>query len=95
MSKSVLFIIIVLVIIFTIIASQYYHKRHLEYKMADIEKAIRSAYPKGVESVDKNDLVNAVKKHFHCSAKEAHYIIGVAKRKQLVDVTGKYVTLIG
>ena len=94
MSKSVLFIIIVLVIIFAIIVSQYYHKRHQEYKMADIEKAVRGAYPKGVESIDKKDMVNAVKKYFHCSAKEAHYIIGVAKRKQLVDVAGNYVTLL-
>lgn len=93
MSKSVLFIIIVLVIVFGIIVSQYYHKRHREYQMEDIEKAVRGAYPKGVASIGKEDMVEAVKKHFHCSAKEAHYIIGVAKRKQLVDVTGKYVTL--
>lgn len=93
MSKSVLFIIIVLVIVFGIIVSQYYHKRHQEYKMADIEKAVRGAYPKGVQSIEMKDLVNAVKKHFHCSAKEAHYIIGVAHRKKLVDVAGKYATL--
>lgn len=43
MNKSVVFIIILLVIVLSIIVSQYFHKRHHEYKMADIEKAIRKA----------------------------------------------------
>lgn len=94
MSQSVLFIIIVLVIVFTIIISSYFHKRHLEYKMSDIEKAIQGSFPKGVRSVSKEELVKGVKKHFHCSSKEAHYIIGVAKRKKLIDVAGDYVTLL-
>ena len=49
MNKSVVFIIILLVIVLSIIVSQYFHKRHHEYKMADIEKAIRKAYPKGID----------------------------------------------
>lgn len=92
MNKSVVFIIILLVIV-PIIVSQYFHKRHHEYKMADIEKAIRKAYPKGVGSISKEELVTAVKKYFHCSAKEAHYIIGVARRKKLVDIAAEYVTI--
>lgn len=94
MSQSVLFVIIVLVIVFSIIASSYFHKRHLEYKMADIEKAVRSAFPKGVCSVEKEDLVKAIKKYFHCSSKEAHYIVGVARRKKVVDIAADYVTLL-
>lgn len=94
MSQSVLFIIIVLVIVFTIIVSSYYHKRHLEYKMEDIEKAVRSSFPSGVRSIAKEDLVKGVKKHFHCSSKEAHYIIGVARRKKLVDIGADYVALL-
>lgn len=93
MNKSVVFIIILLVIVLSIIVSQYFHKRHHEYKMADIEKAIRGAYPKGIGSISKEELVKAVKKHFHCSAKEAHYIIGVARRKKLVDIAAEYVTI--
>lgn len=93
MNKSVVFIIILLVIVLSIIVSQYFHKRHHEYKMADIEKAIRGAYPKGIGSISKEELVKAVKKHFHCSAKEAHYIIGVARRKKLVDIAADYVTI--
>ena len=93
MNKSVVFIIILLVIVLSIIVSQYFHKRHHDYKMADIEKAIRKAYPKGVGSISKEELVTAVKKYFHCSAKEAHYIIGVARRKKLVDIAAEYVTI--
>lgn len=93
MSHSVTFLVIVLVIVFAVVASQYFHKRHGEYKMDDIEKAVRTAYPKGVESVRMDMLVDAVKRYFHCSAKEAHYIIGVARRKKLVDIGGDYVTL--
>lgn len=93
MNKSVVFIIILLVIVLSIIVSQYFHKRHHEYKMADIEKAIRKAYPKGIGSISKEELVTAVKKYFHCSAKEAHYIIGVARRKKLVDIAAEYVTI--
>lgn len=93
MSHSLSFVIIVLVIIFAVVASQYLHKRHHEYKMADIEKAVRSAYAKGVDFVTKKQLVDAVKKYFHCSAKEALYIIGVARRKKLVDISGEYVAL--
>mgnify|MGYP006952332332 FL=1 len=93
MNKSVVFIIILLVIVLSIIVSQYFHKRHHEYKMADIEKAIRGAYPKGIGSIRKEELVTAVKKYFHCSAKEAHYIIGVARRKKLVDIAAEYVTI--
>ena len=93
MNKSVVFIIILLVIVLSIIVSQYFHKRHHEYKMADIEKAIRKAYPKGIGTISKEELVTAVKKYFHCSAKEAHYIIGVARRKKLVDIAAEYVTI--
>lgn len=94
MSHSVVFILIVLVIVFTIIASSYFHKRHLEYKMSDIEKAVRDAYPKGVDSLSKEDLVKSIKKYFHCSSKEAHYIVGVARRKKLIDIAADYVTLL-
>ena len=94
MNRSVVFIIILLVIVLSIIVSQYFHKRHHEYKMADIEKAIRKAYPKGIGSIRKEELVTAVKKYFHCSAKEAHYIIGVARRKKLVDIAADYVTIL-
>ena len=34
-----------------------------------------------------------VKKHFHCSSKDAHYIIGVARRKKIIDISAGYVTL--
>lgn len=93
MSHSVIFVIIVLAIAFGAVGSLYYHKRHHEYKMEDIEKAVRSAYPKGVGSVHTDQLVNAVKKHFHCSTKEAHYIIGVARRKHVIDIAGDYVAI--
>lgn len=94
MSQSVLFCIIVLVIVLTIIVSSYFHKRHHEFNMEDIEKAVRGAYPKGVCSIAKEELVKSIKKHFHCSAKDAHYIIGVARRKKLVDIAAGYVTLL-
>ena len=48
---------------------------------------------KGICSISKEELVTAVKKYFHCSAKEAHYIIGVARRKKLVDIAAEYVTI--
>ncbi len=94
MSKTVVFIIIVVVLVLTISVSQYWHKRHHEFSMQDIERAIRSAYPKGVCSIEKEDLVKSVKKHFHCSAKEAQYLIGVARRKKIVDIAADYVTLL-
>jgi solute carrier family 13 (sodium-dependent dicarboxylate transporter), member 2/3/5 len=86
MSQSVLFFIIVLVIVFAVMVSSYFHKRHHEFNMGDIEKAVRGAYPAGVRSITKDELVKGVKKHFHCSSKDAHYIIGVARRKKLVDI---------
>ena len=51
MSQSVLFFIIVLVIVFAIMVSSYIHKRHHEFNMDDIERAVRGAYPKGVRSI--------------------------------------------
>ena len=93
MSQSVLFFIIVLVIVFAIMVSSYIHKRHHEFNMDDIERAVRGAYPKGVRSIGKCELVDAVKKHFHCSSKDAHYIIGVARRKKIIDISAGYVTL--
>ncbi len=89
----VTFILIVFVVVVLLVVSLYHHKKHVEYKMADIEKAVRSAYPEGVSSVKKEDLVKAVKKFFHCSSKEAHYIIGVARRKKIVDIAAEKVTL--
>ncbi len=94
MSQSVLFIVLLLVVVLSVVISQYLHKRHREYRMADIERAVRSAYGKGVYSVEKPKLVEAVKKYFHCSSKEAHYIIGVARRKKLVDIGADYVALL-
>ena len=94
MSKAVLLLIVVLVVVFAIIVVSYHHKRHHEYKMEDIEKAIGGAYPVGEASVSKDVLVKAVKKYFHCSSKEAHYIIGVARRKKLIDIEVGKVTKI-
>ena len=93
MSQSVLFFIIVLVIVFAVMVSSYFHKRH-EFNMGDIEKAVRGAYPAGVRSITKDELVKGVKKHFHCSSKDALYIIGVARRKKLVDIAANHVTLL-
>lgn len=91
MSQVTVVMIAILLIVLLIVAFSYLHKRHVEYKMEDIEKAIRSAYPEGVSSVAKETLVKAVKRHFHCSSKEAHYIIGVARRKKLVDIAAEKV----
>ena len=93
MSQVTLLLIVVLVIVLFIVASSYLHKRHVEYKMDDIEKAVRSAYPEGISSVEKVVLVKAVKKFFHCSSKEAHYIIGVARRKKIIDIAADKVSL--
>ena len=90
---KVTFILIVLVVVVLFVVLLYHHKKHIEYKMSDIEKAIRSAYPEGVSSVEKRELVKAVKKYFHCSSKEAHYIIGVARRKKIVDIAVEKVSL--
>lgn len=94
MNQTVLFTIIILVIVFAVTVSSYFHKRHLEYKMSDIEKAVKGSFPKGVDSITKQELVKGIKKYFHCSAKEAHYIIGVARRKKLVDIAADFVTLL-
>ena len=94
MSQSVLFFIIVLMIVFAVMVSSYFHKRHHEFNMGDIEKAVRGAYPAGVRSITKDELVKGVKRHFHCSSKDAHYIIGVARRKKLVDIAADHVTLL-
>ena len=90
---QVTFILVVAVLVVLVAVFLYHHKKHVEYKMSDIEKAVRSAYPEGISSVQKGDLVKAVKKYFHCSSKEAHYIIGVARRKKIVDIAAEKVTL--
>ncbi len=73
MNQVTLFIFAVLAIVVVLVVFSYLHKRHVEYKMVDIENAVRSAYSEGVTSVEKEALVKAVKKYFHCSSKEAHY----------------------
>lgn len=93
MSQISVIWVVVLVVVLIIVASSYLHKRHVEYKMVDIEKAVQSAYPEGSSSVSKEVLVKAVKKYFHCSSKEAHYIIGVARRKKIVDIAAEKVSL--
>jgi glutaredoxin-related protein len=93
MNQVTLFIFAVLAIVVVLVVFSYLHKRHVEYKMVDIENAVRSAYSEGVTSVEKEALVKAVKKYFHCSSKEAHYIIGVARRKKIIDIAVGKVSL--
>lgn len=93
MNQVTLLAISVLVVVAILVAASYLHKRHVEYKMVDIEKAVRSAYPEGVSSVKKEELVKAVKRYFHCSSKDAHYIIGVARRKKVVDIAAGEVSI--
>mgnify|MGYP003547424565 FL=1 len=90
---QVTFVLVFFVVVMLLAFSLYHHKKHIEFKMSDIEKAVCSAYPEGVSSVKKGDLVVAVKKYFHCSAKDAHYIIGVARRKKIVDIAAEQVSL--
>ena len=66
MSNSNLILLVVLVVVFAIIVFSYLHKRHHEYKMADIEKAVRKAYVGEATSVSKEELVKVVKTYFHC-----------------------------
>ncbi len=94
MNNPSVIIVIALVVVVAIIVFCYLHKRHKEYHMGDIVKAVESAYIGGKTSVEKQVLVNAVKKYFHCSSKEALYIIGVARRKKLVDIEAGTVTLL-
>ena len=94
MSNSNLILFVVLVVVFAIIVFSYLHKRHHEYKMADIEKAVRKAYVGETTSVSKEELVKVVKTYFHCSSKEALYIIGVARRKKIVDIVDGKVSLL-
>lgn len=93
MNQVTLLLIAALVVIVVLVVFAYLHKRHVEYKMVDIENAVRSAYSENVTSVDKETLVKAVKKYFHCSSKEAHYIIGVARRKKIIDIAVGKVSL--
>lgn len=95
MNHTVLFFALVVAVVCVIAIFSYLHKRHVEYKMSDIEQAVRSAYAAGGTSVEKTVLVKAVKKYFHCSSKEAHYIIGVARRKKVIDIEAGRVTLLG
>ena len=89
MNQVTLFIFAVLAIVVVLVVFSYLHKRHVEYKMVVIE----NAYSEGVTSVEKEALVKAVKKYFHCSSKEAHYIIGVARRKKIIDIAVGKVSL--
>lgn len=93
MNGTMFFVIVIIAIIVAIIIASYLHKRHKEYRMSDIEKAVRSAFPDHVVEIEKKALGNAIKRHFHCSSKEAHYIIGVARRKKLIDMEGPIIKL--
>lgn len=93
MTQITLIWIVVIAVVLMIVAFSYLHKRHVEYKMEDIEKAVRSAYLDDATAVEKAVLVKAVKRYFHCSSKEAHYIIGVARRKKIVDIASDKVSL--
>ena len=83
MNQVTLFIFAVLAIVVVLVVFSYLHKRHVEYKMVDIENAVRSAYSEGVTSVEKEALVKAVKKDFHCSSKEAPDFISSCSREVL------------
>lgn len=95
MTNSVIISFVVVVLVIALIVFLYLHKRHVEYNWADIEQAVRNAYPNGVTSLEKEALTGKIKKHFHCSTKEAHYLIGVARRKKLVDIKQGHVDIIG
>lgn len=94
MTNSSIIILAIIVAVVILIVFLYLHKRHVEYTMDDIERAVRSAYPSGTKAVEKEVLSNAVKKYFHCSTKEAHYLIGVARRKKLVDIKQGHIDLL-
>lgn len=94
MNELFFFFLIALMIVFLIVVVGYLHKRHKEYHMSDIENVVRSVFVQGVNSVEKPILVKAVKGYFHCSSKEALYIIGVARRKKLINILEGNVTLL-
>lgn len=50
---QVTFVLAFFVVVMLLAFSLYHHKKHIEFKMSDIEKAVRSAYPEGVTSVKK------------------------------------------
>lgn len=89
-----LILAIVLLAIAAVIIFSYFHKHRIEYQDDRIEQAVRSAFTKDRNSVTKEELTVAVKRFFHCSTKEAHYIIGVARRKQIIDIAAGQITLL-
>lgn len=94
MTKTVIISLVAVVAVVAIIVYLYLHKHHVEYALADVEKAVRKAYPPGTTSVSKAELTRVVKAHFHCSTKEAHYIIGVARHAKLVDIKQGHIDLL-
>lgn len=95
MNHSAILVLVVIAVVLALLVFFYLHKRHVEYAWSDIERAVRGAYPVGVTSVLKSDLSSSLKRHFHCSTKEAHYLIGVARRKGLIDIKADRIDLVG
>ncbi len=61
---QVTFVLVFFVVVMLLAFSLYHHKKHIEFKMSDIEKSVRSAYPEGVTSVKKGDLSSCCEEVF-------------------------------
>ncbi|MBQ9533835.1 MAG: hypothetical protein IJR71_07780 [Prevotella sp.] len=93
MNGTLVFGIIIAVCALLVIYN-YLHKKHLHFTLPELKDFIEKVFEQANSaSVEKKHFLAAMKEHYHCSSKEAMFLLGKARENRLVDVEDKNVVL--
>ena len=93
--NGTLLIGIIIAVCTLLVIYNYLHKKHLHFTLPELKNFIDKVFEQADSStVEKKHFLAALKAHYHCSSKEAMFLMGKARENGLVDVEEKNVVLV-
>ena len=86
---------IIIAVCTLLVIYNYLHKKHLHFTLPELKTFVEMVFEKANSSaIEKKHFLAALKEHYHCSSKEAMFLLGKARENHLVDMEDKNVVLI-
>ncbi len=95
MNNYTLLILLAVALCVAVVIFEYVHKKHRRFHAESLKLAVQAIFS-GKENGQmlQKEFLKALRKHFHCSPKEALYLSGLARKQGLVRQDGHHVSAV-
>lgn len=93
--STTIWIYVIIALCFALVIYNYLHKKHIHFTVAELATFINKVFEQAnASSVEKKHFLASLKQHYHCSSKEAMYLLGKARENNLITVEEKNVKIV-